>query len=71
MRRSSVIGVLLGLAFIALGAVVFYLGEIGEFTLVTEIFDFNSPEIDATVGVVLFIIGIVVIWATRYKAVAK
>jgi NADH:ubiquinone oxidoreductase subunit 2 (subunit N) len=66
MRRFSVFGVL-GLALMALGAAVFYLGEIGEFTLVTEIFDFNSPEIDAAVGVVLFIIGIVVIWATRYK----
>jgi uncharacterized protein YjeT (DUF2065 family) len=71
MTRFSVFGVLVGLAFMALGVVVFYLGEIGEFTLVTEIFDFNSPEIDAVVGVVLFIIGIVVIWTTRYKAVVK
>jgi hypothetical protein len=68
VRRFSILGILVGLLLMILGCVVFYFGMVGEFTLVTELVDINSPEIDASVGVVFFIAGIIVIWATRHSA---
>lgn len=67
VRRFSTLGILVGLLLMILGCVVFYFGMVGEFTLVTELLDINSPEIDAAAGVVFFIAGIIVIWATRHS----
>jgi hypothetical protein len=64
-RRFSILGLSVGLLIILLGCAVFYMGVSGEFTLASELFDANSVEIDASVGVVLLIVGIIVIWATR------
>lgn len=64
-RRFSVLGLSVGLLIILLGCAVFYLRVSGEFRLASELFDVNSVEIDASIGVVLLIAGIIVIWATR------
>jgi len=66
-RRFSILGLSVGLLLIVLGCVVFYMGLSGEFTLASELFDINSVEVDASVGVVLLIAGIIVIWATRRR----
>jgi hypothetical protein len=67
MRRFSKLGLSIGLLLIILGCVVFYMGLSGEFTLASELLDINSMEIDALVGVVLFVVGIIVILATRRR----
>jgi hypothetical protein len=66
-RRFSVLGVLVGTLVIALGLVVAYLGLTGDFTLVSETFGFDAEEVDASAGLAFFVVGIVIIWATRYK----
>jgi hypothetical protein len=66
-RRFSILGLSVGLPLMILGCVVFYMGLSGEFTLASELFDVNSVEIDALVGVVLLIAGVIVIWATRRR----
>ena len=69
-RRFSVLGVIVGMLLIALGAVVAYLGLTGDFNLISELLDINGEEINASAGVIFAVMGIVIIWATRYK-VAK
>lgn len=68
MRRFSIPGLSVGLLLMILGCVVFYMGLSGEFTFASELLDVDSVEIDASVGVVLLIAGIFVIWATRRRA---
>jgi hypothetical protein len=66
-RRFSIVGLSVGLLLMILGCVVFYMGLSGEFTLASELLDVNSVGVDASVGVVLLIAGIIVIWATRRR----
>jgi hypothetical protein len=66
-RRFSVLGVLVGALVVAFGLVVAYLGLTGDFTLVSETFGFDAEEVDASAGLAFVIVGIVIIWVTRYK----
>jgi hypothetical protein len=67
MTRFSIFGLSIGLLLMILGCVVFYTGLSGEFTLASELLDINSAGIDASVGVILLIAGIIAIWATRRR----
>jgi GYF domain 2 len=67
-RRFSIPGVSIGLLLIILGCVVFYFGMIGEFTFVSDILETNKDELNALSGGVLFVLGIIFIWGTRYRA---
>jgi hypothetical protein len=67
MRRFSILGLSIGLLLMILGCVVFYMGLSGEFTLASELLDINGVAVDASVGVILLIAGIIVIWATRRR----
>jgi hypothetical protein len=66
-RRFSVIGGLAGVLLMILGCAVIYLGIAGKFTLVMEALALPGEEIDASVGGVFFVAGLVVIWVTRYR----
>jgi hypothetical protein len=66
-RRFSVLGVIVGMLLILLGCAVAYLGMTGDFDLVSELLDMPGDEINASAGVVFAIMGLVIIWTTRYK----
>ena len=66
-RRFSILGPSVGLLLMILGCVVFYMGLSGEFTLASDLLDVDSVVIDASVGVVLLVAGIFVIWAMRRR----
>jgi hypothetical protein len=67
-KLFSVFGVFIGSVLLILGCGVFYLGMIGEFTLVIEALDLNGGELDASLGAVFFMAGLIVIGVTRYRA---
>jgi hypothetical protein len=67
MGRFSILGLSFGLLLMIFGCVVVYMGLSGEFTLASELLDINSVEVDASVGVILLIAGIIVILATRRR----
>jgi len=60
-QRSSVGRLLMGIAVVALGCGLFYLGISGK----------SNELIDASFGVVLFVVGLFLIWGTRRGALAK
>jgi hypothetical protein len=66
-RRFSVLGVIVGMLLIGLGCVVGYLGLTGDFSLISELLDINGEEINASAGAIFAVMGLVIIWATRYK----
>jgi hypothetical protein len=66
-KRFSIFGVFVGVTLMILGCVVFYLGTIGQFALVTEALDLNGTELDGSAGAVFFVAGLVVIAVTRYR----
>jgi uncharacterized protein DUF4339 len=60
-QRYSVGRLLMGVAVVALGCGLFYLGISGK----------SNELIDASIGVVLFVVGMFLIWGTRRGALAK
>jgi hypothetical protein len=60
-QRYSVGRLLMGIAVVALGCGLFYLGISGK----------SNELIDASCGVVLFVVGLFLIWGTRRGALAK
>jgi GYF domain 2 len=66
-RRFSVLGVIVGVLLILLGCAVAYLSLTGDFNLFSELLDIDGDEINASAGAVFAAMGLVIIWATRYK----
>jgi hypothetical protein len=65
-------GLILGLIVTLTGAVLFGLGIGGKTTWAARVFGFESRISDAAPGALLFFVGVLVIWITRYDVrVAK
>jgi hypothetical protein len=62
----SIIGLVLGLICILLGAFLCYAGITGTSDWTIKLFGLESNLFKATPGVILFVIGFLVIWLTKY-----
>jgi len=70
-RYSSVAGFLLGTIVIALGCSLFYLGITGQEKWVAHVLGLSSNAAAASPGALMFIVGLLVIRATRYRVSVK
>ena len=66
-RHYAVAGLITGCLVILVGCALFYLGVDGKVTWSAKAFGFSSELVDASPGAVLFIVGLFIIWGTRYK----
>jgi len=62
----SIAGLVLGLASIVGGIVLFFRGISGSSSWIAEAFGFKSTLSDAAPGTVLFVVGIFVVVVTRF-----
>ena len=62
----SMAGLVLGLLCIIGGIVLFVLGINGSITWITKLSEVESSLYDAAPGAVLFIVGVLVVWITRF-----
>jgi GYF domain 2 len=69
-RRYALVGILLGAVMVLLGCGLFYLGITGLVTWVANALGFTNQLVDAS-GIVLFVVGLVVIWSSRRKVAVE
>jgi hypothetical protein len=62
----SLAGLVLGLACIAGGILLFFHGVAGSSSWVGEVIGVKSKLSDAAPGTVLFVVGLAVVWLTRF-----
>ena len=67
----SLFGLLIGAIFIILGIVLFFHGVGGSVSWTAKILGLESQISDAPPGVVLFVVGLFVIFVTRYSVEAQ
>jgi hypothetical protein len=65
----SVIGLILGLVCIISGVVLFFNGVAGSTSWAAKVMGLESSVAEAAPGTVIFIVGLFVVWTTRYKVV--
>jgi hypothetical protein len=63
----SIIGLVLGLVCIITGAALFFAGVVGATSWTASLLGLQSKVTDAAPGSVLFIVGLFVVWATRFR----
>jgi hypothetical protein len=68
---NSLAGLFLGLVCVIGGMVLFLNGVAGSTSWSAKVLGFESQLSDAAPGSVLFVIGLFVIWITRYKVVTN
>lgn len=66
----SVIGLVLGLACILTGLLLGLAGVTGHTTFTASLIGLNTNLTDAAPGVVVFVVGIFMVWITRFKVKA-
>jgi hypothetical protein len=67
----SMTGLLLGLASMILGSFLFLRGVTGATSWTAKILGASSQITDAAPGVVLFVVGLFVVYITRFKVESK
>ncbi len=67
----SVLGLALGLACVLSGVVLCLHGVVGSVSWTAKFFNAESNLSDAAPGVVLFIVGLFIVWVTRFSIVQK
>jgi hypothetical protein len=67
----AALGLVLGLVCILSGVVLFFHGISGAVSWTASAFGLKSSLSDAPAGVVLFVVGLFVVVATRFRVVAK
>jgi hypothetical protein len=67
----SVIGLILGLVSMVAGSVLFLHGVSGSTSWSASLLGLQSTVTDAAPGSVLFIVGLFIVWATKYKVITK
>jgi hypothetical protein len=63
----SLAGLVLGLACVVGGIVLFFHGVVGSSSWVGQIIGAQSKLSDAAPGTVLFVVGLAVVWLTRFS----
>jgi len=63
----AIIGQVLGLVCIVGGLGLFLNGIVGSTNWTTKIFGAESTMTDAAPGAILFVVGLFLVWVTRYK----
>jgi len=63
----SLAGLVLGLACVVGGIVLFFHGVVGSSSWVGQVIGAQSKLSDAAPGTVLFVVGLAVVWLTRFS----
>jgi hypothetical protein len=69
--KYSVVGLVLGMASIILGCILLYVGITGESSFAANAVGMKTELNDAAPGTVLLIIGLLIIYVTRFKFTVK
>src|SRR5437773_484692 len=67
----SILGLVLGLACVIGGVVLFLAGVTGKMSWTAKFLGASSQILDAAPGAVLFIVGLFIVFVTRYKVISK
>lgn len=67
----SILGLVLGLVCVIGGVVLFLAGVTGKMSWTAKFLGASSQILDAAPGAVLFIVGLFVVFVTRYKVISK
>ncbi len=67
----SLAGLILGLAYIIGGIILFLAGVSGNMSWFAEFLGAESAILDAAPGAVLFIVGLFIVWITRFKIIVR
>jgi len=70
-RHYTLVGILAGVVMVLLGGGVFYLGITGVVTWPASALGFTSQLVNASPGIVLFVVGLVAIWGSRRKVAVE
>ena len=70
-HHYPLVGILPGVVMVLLGGGVFYLGITGIITWAASALGFTSHLLDASPGIVLFIVGLLMIWTSRRKVAVE
>jgi hypothetical protein len=65
--RVTIAGLIVGLIFMAAGVLLFLRGVQGSTSWTASSLGSQSKLADAAPGTILFVVGLLVIWTTRYK----
>lgn len=63
----SVIGLIIGLCCIISGTILGLSGVVGHTTFAASIIGLNTQLTDAAPGVIVFVVGIFIVWITKFK----
>jgi hypothetical protein len=64
-------GLLLGMIVLLVGCLLFYLGISGNVARVARALGLTTEIAEASPGALLFVVGLLMVWATRYKVSVK
>lgn len=67
----SLTGLILGLCCVIAGVVLFLHGVTGSTSWISKFVGASNEISDAAPGTILFIVGLLVVWITRFKIVIK
>jgi uncharacterized protein DUF4339 len=70
-RGPAAGGLLFGTLVLVLGCSLLYLGLSGAVTRMASALGMTRELVDASPGALLFIVGLIVIWTTRYRVSVK
>jgi hypothetical protein len=70
-HHYTLVGIVAGVVMVLLGGGVFYLGITGVVTWPASALGFTSQLVNASPGIVLFIVGLVAIWSSRRKVAVE
>jgi len=70
-RTIALFGLIVGVVCVLGGLSLFFAGITGSANWTAKFLGFQSTLTEAAPGVILFVVGVVVIWITRLKIVIK
>jgi hypothetical protein len=70
-HHYTLVSILAGVIMVLLGGGVFYLGITGVVTWPASALGFTSQLVNASPGIVLFVVGLVAIWSSRRKVAVE
>jgi hypothetical protein len=70
-HHYTLVGIVVGVVMVLLGGGVFYLGITGVVTWPASALGFTSQLVNASPGIVLFVVGLVAIWSSRRKVAVE
>jgi hypothetical protein len=70
-HHYTLVGIVAGVVMVLLGGGVFYLGITGVVTWPASALGFTSQLVNASPGIVLFVVGLVAIWSSRRKVAVE